>query len=107
MTPEGKVVEHIIKTAQAYKAYVRKVNWSGRRGAPDRFVMMPRVSFWLEVKAPGKHLEPHQYREIRRMAQAGNFVKVVSSIEEVDEAFKFYAEISKALLKTQESNDEC
>lgn len=97
MTPEGKVVEHIIKTAQTYKAFVRKVNWSSRRGAPDRFVMMPCVSFWLEVKAPGKKIEDHQEREIRRMKKAGNFVRVVSSIEEVDEAFKFYADISNAL----------
>lgn len=97
MTPEGKIVEHIVKTAGAYNALVRKVNWSGRRGAPDRFIMMPRVSFWLEVKAPGKHLEPHQFREIRRMMKAGNFVKVVSSIEEVDAAFKLYHEISEKL----------
>lgn len=97
MTPEGKIVEHIIKTAQNYKAYVRKVNWSARRGAPDRFVMMPCVSFWLEVKAPGKELEEHQEREIRRMKKAGNFVRVVSSVEEVDEAFKFYDDISQAL----------
>lgn len=98
MTPEGKIVEHIIKTAQTYKAFVRKVNWSCRRGAPDRFVMMPCVSFWLEVKAPGKELEEHQEREIRRMKKAGNFVKVVSSTEEVEAAFKFYADISETLL---------
>ena len=73
------------------------MNWSARRGAPDRFVLMPCVSFWLEVKAPGEELEEHQEREIRRMKKAGNFVRVVSTIEEVDEAFKFYDDISRAL----------
>jgi hypothetical protein len=64
---------------------VRKVQWIGRRGAPDRFVMLPTgACHWVELKAPGKVAEPHQLREHVRMAAMGQRVEVIDSLAGVE-----------------------
>ena len=86
MTPEGRVVAYLCKRCTELGWEARKVEWSGRRGAPDWFIMAPSngISFWVEAKAPGQKPRPHQVREIERMRKAGNEVFVVASVEEVD-----------------------
>ena len=64
---------------------VRKVRWIGRNGAPDRRVMLVTGPFWVEVKAPGAPLKPHQAREHKRMRMHGEMVFVVDSIEAIEE----------------------
>ena len=68
---------------------VRKVAWIGRRGAPDRFVMLqgPNKNFWVELKAPGEVAEAHQAREHERMRICGEIVLVIDSLEALDEWF--------------------
>ena len=64
---------------------VRKVKWIGRNGAPDRLIMIyPAGTIWVELKATGKHLEPHQAREHRRMQRQGMIVATLDSTEKVD-----------------------
>jgi len=63
---------------------VRKVRWIGRRGAPDRLVMMPTATIWVELKAPGKTPEPHQLREHKRMRALGQRVEIVDSLQSVE-----------------------
>jgi hypothetical protein len=86
---------------------VRKVRWIGRRGAPDRLVMLPRrrvekwsefqavlpytiqaKTIWVELKAPGVEPEPHQLREHKRMREMGQRVEVIDSLAGVEELFK-------------------
>ena len=63
----------------------RKVGWIGRNGAPDRLVMLPGVTIWVELKATGGKCKPHQLREHERMRRMGQRVEVVDSIEGVDQ----------------------
>lgn len=79
---------------------VRKVQWIGRRGAPDRLVMLPArtlsqsidcawcnpkgMAIWVELKAPGVKPEAYQLREHERMRAKGQRVEVVDSFEGVE-----------------------
>ena len=96
---ESDIEKHLVAQVKALGGEVRKVQWVGRRGAPDRLVMLPPTwrdrlgskswgsptAFWVELKAPGKTAEPHQLREHARMRRMGQTVVVIDSIEAVDE----------------------
>jgi hypothetical protein len=91
---ERDIEAYLVRQAKALGGEVRKVQWIGRRGAPDRIVMLPdyRTSFaqgpetvWVELKAPGEKVKPHQAREHARMRCMGQRVEVVDSLERVDE----------------------
>ena len=84
---EREVEAHLIKRVKALGGEVRKVSWIGRNGAPDRFVMLPSGSCWIELKAPGQKAKPHQVREHERMRAMGQVVLVLDSIAAVDEWF--------------------
>lgn len=110
---ESEIERHLVKRVTELGGECRKVNWIGRRGAPDRLVMLPARSLgvvtrpgpsfrgqcfatftseeftqartiWVELKAPGKMPEPHQVREHKRMRDMGQQVEVIDSIEAVD-----------------------
>ena len=96
---ERTIEAHLVKRVHELGGEVRKVKWIGRRGAPDRLVMLPltwsaaRVDFlndsqttiWVELKAPGEKAKPHQAREHKRMRAMGQQVVVIDSIEGVEE----------------------
>jgi hypothetical protein len=99
MTPrESDIEDYLVKRVKALGGEVRKVQWIGRRGAPDRLVMLPAMpgrgwfnldsrkphTIWVELKAPGAKPEPHQLREHHRMLVMGQRVVVIDSIEGVD-----------------------
>jgi hypothetical protein len=62
---------------------VRKVQWIGRRGAPDRLVLLPGRHFFVELKALGEQPAPHQERELARLRFYGVPVCVIDSLEQV------------------------
>lgn len=64
----------------------RKVQWIGRRGAPDRRLF---GACWVEFKRPGEKLDPHQKREHARMEAAGEWVEVVDSLAAVDVLMRY------------------
>lgn len=89
---ERDIEAYLVKRVKAMGGEVRKVQWVGRRGAPDRLVLLPRdktwpfiTPVWVELKAPGKAAEPHQLREHERMRALGQRVVVVDSLAGVDE----------------------
>lgn len=91
---ESDIEKYLVKQVKAAGGEVRKVQWIGRSGAPDRLVMLPfeageRIdspeTIWVELKAPGKKAEPHQLREHARMRKMGQRVAVVDSLAGVDE----------------------
>ena len=100
---ERDIEAHLVKRVKDLGGEVRKVQWIGRRGAPDRLVMLPaaeRVVFqnlkpvrwvafaksvWVELKAPGVKPESYQLREHERMRKMGQRVVVIDSIEGVEE----------------------
>jgi len=93
---ERDVERYLVKRAKALGGEVRKVQWIGHRGAPDRLVMLPYGSwkktlrdpgdntFWVELKAPGVKAEAHQLREHDRMRKKGQTVVIIDSLEGVD-----------------------
>lgn len=108
---ESTIEQYLVDRVKAKGGEVRKVKWIGRRGAPDRLVMLPPPPFdgrrfvegedgrtvirtplprllrtiWVELKAPGEKAKPHQQREHERMRAMGQRVVVIDSIEGVEE----------------------
>jgi hypothetical protein len=98
---ERDIEKHLVKRVKELGGECRKVVWQGRRGAPDRLVMLPQrwvhhpttfrywcasnATIWVELKAPGVKPETHQLREHERMRKMGQRVVVIDSIEGVEE----------------------
>jgi hypothetical protein len=96
---ESTIEKYLAKRVKALGGEVRKVQWVGRRGAPDRLVMVPFTftfyrpngvlvstpAVWVELKATGEKAEPHQLREHERMRKMGQHVVVIDSIQGVEE----------------------
>lgn len=85
MTRESDIESYLVERVRDMQGEVRKVKWLGRHGAPDRIVMVPGRTIWVELKAPGEKAKPHQVREHERMRRMGQRVEVVDSFEGVDE----------------------
>lgn len=82
---ESQIESYLVQRVKAAGGEIRKAQWIGHNGAPDRFVMLDGGrSFWVELKAPGKKPESHQAREHDRMRAKGQLVFVVDSIPGVD-----------------------
>jgi len=89
---ERDIERHLTKRVKELGGEVRKVEWVGRRGAPDRLVMLPRSAgflpamptVWVELKAPGVPAEDYQLREHERMRRLGQAVVVIDSLEGVE-----------------------
>ncbi len=81
---ESQIETYLVQRVKALGGEVRKVRWIGRNGAPDRLVMLPGRTVWIELKAPGEKVKPHQQREHERMRRMGQTVVVVDSLEGVD-----------------------
>ncbi|BCB27025.1 hypothetical protein SKTS_19110 [Sulfurimicrobium lacus] len=82
---ESTIEDYLVKRVKEMGGEIRKVRWIGRNGAPDRLVMLPEWSCWVELKAPGEKAKPHQIREHERIRKAGLSVAVIDSLEGVDE----------------------
>jgi hypothetical protein len=95
---ERDIEDYLVKRVKAMGGEVRKVQWIGRIGAPDRLVMLPPTvaigwggneclvptSIWVELKAPGAKPRPSQVREHERMRAMGQRVEVIDSLEGVE-----------------------
>ena len=88
---ESMVENYLVEQARAKGGEVRKLRWIGRNGAPDRLVMLPQRTIWVELKASGlAALFPHtpherqQHREHERMRAMGQTVVVIDNYEGVD-----------------------
>lgn len=82
---ESEVEDYLVKCVKKLRGEVRKVKWIGRRGAPDRFVMVCGLNFFVELKAPGKKPNEQQQREIKSLKSRDVAVYVVDSTKAVDE----------------------
>lgn len=112
---EREVEAYLVKRVKALGGEVRKVQWVGRKNAPDRLVMLPEVhknvrhdgpwgtrydkkrvraaaAFWVELKNPKTIVtfpaNPHeraQAREHERMRALGQRVEVIGTLYQVEE----------------------
>lgn len=61
---ESKIEKALVKRVREAGGEIRKLAWVGRRGAPDRLVMLPgRNPVLVELKAPKGRLSKLQIRE--------------------------------------------
>lgn len=92
---EATIERHLVRMVKRAGGEVRKVRWIGRRGAPDRLVLMKSpVSiehaahsscfFFVELKRPGGKLRPEQEREIAILRESGVSVLVFDTIEQIN-----------------------
>jgi hypothetical protein len=90
---ERDIERYLVKRVKELGGEVRKVAWIGRRGAPDRLVMLPdpgpgrgvfNNAWWVELKAPGVKAEAYQVREHARMRKMGQRVVVIDSLVGVE-----------------------
>lgn len=89
---ERTVENHFVMRAKACDGEVRKLTYIGRRGAPDRLLVLPpgRV-FFVELKRPGGPTKDHQLREHARLRGVGADVRVLDTIAAVD---AFFSEVA-------------
>jgi len=82
---ESEIEAYLVRQVKAAGGEVRKCAWVGRRGAPDRLVMLPgRPATYVELKAPGKLPGQLQVREHARLRELGQYVVVIDSTTGVD-----------------------
>ena len=82
---ESEIEAYLKRRVRDVGGDVRKVMWIGRRGAPDRLVMLPgRSAVYVELKAPGKTVTIAQTREHNRLRAFGQQVEVIDSLAGVD-----------------------
>lgn len=82
---EREIERALVKRVKAAGGEVRKLAWIGRRGAPDRLVMLPERYLFVELKAPGGRLSRLQDLEHRRLRAAGFDVRVIWKLEDIDQ----------------------
>lgn len=99
---ESTIEAYLVKRVKALGGECVKIQFIGRRGAPDRLVMLPAsgpkhpcfpaLSCWVELKNPetiktfpANGHERAQHREHERMRALGQRVVVIGTIEQVDE----------------------
>ena len=90
-TTEADIEDYLVKEIKALGGEVRKVNWLGRRHAPDRLVMLNGPHF-VELKAPGEKPRDGQTREHLKMRKHGLNVWILDTYYKVD---MFVEEIKK------------
>lgn len=95
---ESEVEAYLVKRVKELGGDTRKMKWIGRRGAPDRFVML-YGGFFVELKAPGEKLRPEQEKEIALLRRAGVRVWVADSPQAVDDYLDTEANINNHRLK--------
>jgi hypothetical protein len=82
---ETVVEKHLHKCVREVGGDTRKIAWPGRRGAPDRLVMLPGAKKYLiETKAPQGRLKKYQQREHDRLRSFGWDVRVLFTREQVN-----------------------
>ncbi len=91
MTLEATVEDKVVAWAENNGWLVRKMEYIGRRGCPDRFFWKNGHLVMIEFKRPGKNrADPQQEREHRRLEAAGWKVYVVNSVETAKEILNQY-----------------
>jgi len=85
---ESYIESEVSKEAHRRGWRVRKMQYVGRRGCPDRFYFRNGEIVMIEFKDVNGHLSPLQRKEINWLTENGFYVKVVDSIEGGVEIFE-------------------
>ena len=90
---ESTIEKHLKRGVEALGGLCEKFTSPGRRSVPDRLVSLPggRIVF-VELTAPGKEPTPLQEKDHERRRKLGFDVRVMDTVEKVDE---FLEELAK------------
>lgn len=88
---ENKVERHLIKRVREAGGRTRKLRYIGRRGCPDRLVLLPDIFVMVELKRPGGKLRLGQAKEVEILRASGLRVYCLDSIYDVDCFMSMYA----------------
>lgn len=84
MVSEFEIEDYLCDMVKVLGGEVRKVQWIGRKHAPDRLVLLPNYHCFVELKAPKQEPRKGQLREHNRLRKAGFDVYVIDSYDGVD-----------------------
>lgn len=82
--PERNLEEYFVRRVKDHGGEVRKVQWIGRRSAPDRLALLPGEAWWVELKREGELPTPAQLREHSRLVAAGQRVLCLDTKAGID-----------------------
>lgn len=92
---ESKIEKYLKREVEKSGFLIRKSQWIGVNGCPDRLVMTPKITIWVELKAPNKKPNERQKREHEAMLKNGQIIEVIDSIEQVDDFINRIREANK------------
>lgn len=81
---ESQIEKYLKKEVDKLGFLIRKAQWIGVNGCPDRLIMSPKLTVWVELKAPDKKPRPRQEREHADMRKNGQLIEVIDSLQKVD-----------------------
>ena len=88
---ESKLEHHLVREVERIGGRAPKWVSTGNRGVPDRLVILPGGrTIYVEMKAPGKPLEPLQVRWAKILRDMGHQVYKIDSNEDIN---KFIIEV--------------
>lgn len=79
---ESYIENKVCEWAKKNGWLVRKLQWIGREGAPDRLFLKAGRFVLIEFKRPGQKPRPSQRLEIKRLRQYGATVAVIDNVED-------------------------
>lgn len=89
---ESALERRLVREVKRIGGKVPKWVSPGNRGVPDRLVILPAGrTVYVEMKSPGKPLEPLQARWFKILRGLGQQVYKIDSLEDID---KFIAEVT-------------
>lgn len=89
---EAELESRLVKEVKRIGGKAPKWVSPGTRGVPDRLVILPGGrTIYVEMKAPGKPLEPLQVRWAKILRNLGHRVYKIDSNEDID---RFITEVS-------------
>ncbi|ELK41257.1 VRR-NUC domain-containing protein [Brevibacillus agri BAB-2500] len=91
---ESTLERRLVREVKAIGGLALKWTSPGNRGVPDRLVILPNgQTVYVEMKAPGKPLQPLQAKWARALRGMGHRVYKLDSDEDID---RFIQEVSRA-----------
>jgi hypothetical protein len=88
MPVESQIQSAVIAFAREHGWLVRRLQYTGRVGAPDVVAFRDGVVRLVEFKRPGGKLSPGQASEHKLLAQHGIHVPVIDDIEDGYKLFR-------------------
>ncbi|RYF54992.1 MAG: VRR-NUC domain-containing protein [Comamonadaceae bacterium] len=90
---ESAVEKELVARVEAIGGQAYKFTSLGRRGVPDRLVLLPgRAPEFVELKRKGQKAKPHQVREHERMRAAGAVVHIIDDEAGIDRLLETHHE---------------